>query len=85
MAKGMAEFAEKDLCQGAVNAKECNRYCHFLAGLVGEGLSRLFASGKLEKESLSKELHLSNQMGLFLQKTNVMRDYLEDHVDGRAF
>ena len=24
-------------------------------------------------------------MGLFLQKTNILRDYLEDYVDGRAF
>lgn len=24
-------------------------------------------------------------MGLFLQKTNIIRDYLEDYVDGRAF
>jgi farnesyl-diphosphate farnesyltransferase len=24
-------------------------------------------------------------MGLFLQKTNIIRDYLEDFVDGRAF
>jgi len=85
MAKGMAEFVEKDLGQGTVNTKEYNRYCHFVAGLVGEGLSRLFASSKLEKEHLSKELYLSDQMGLFLQKTNIIRDYLEDYVDGRAF
>lgn len=85
MAKGMAEFVEKDLGQGTINTKEYNRYCHFVAGLVGEGLSRLFSSSKLEKESLSKELNLSNQMGLFLQKTNIIRDYLEDYVDGRAF
>ena len=24
-------------------------------------------------------------MGLLLQKTNIIRDYLEDYVDGRAF
>ena len=24
-------------------------------------------------------------MGLFLQKTNIIRDYLEDYVDARAF
>jgi len=28
---------------------------------------------------------LANSMGLFLQKTNIIRDYLEDYVDGRAF
>lgn len=28
---------------------------------------------------------LDKSMGLFLQKTNIIRDYLEDYVDGRAF
>ena len=85
MANGMAEFVGKDLGQGTVNVQEYNRYCHFVAGLVGEGLSRLFSASGLEKPDLVNELHLSDQMGLFLQKTNIIRDYLEDYVDGRAF
>lgn len=85
MAAGMAEFVGKDLGQGTVDVKQFNRYCHFVAGLVGEGLSRLFAASGLEKPGMAKELYLSDQMGLFLQKTNIIRDYLEDYVDGRAF
>eukprot|EP00586_Coscinodiscus_wailesii_P003006 CAMPEP_0172483640 /NCGR_PEP_ID=MMETSP1066-20121228/10686_1 /TAXON_ID=671091 /ORGANISM="Coscinodiscus wailesii, Strain CCMP2513" /LENGTH=482 /DNA_ID=CAMNT_0013247613 /DNA_START=26 /DNA_END=1474 /DNA_ORIENTATION=+ len=85
MAEGMAEFVGKDLGQGTTDLAEYNRYCHFVAGLVGEGLSRLFAATGLEDEKLSNELFLSDQMGLFLQKTNIIRDYLEDYVDGRAF
>lgn len=85
MAGGMAEFVGKDLGQGTANIDEYNRYCHFVAGLVGEGLSRLFSASGLEKPSLANELRLSDQMGLFLQKTNIIRDYLEDYVDGRAF
>ena len=87
MATGMAEFVTKDLGQGTVDVAQYNRYCHFVAGLVGEGLSRLFVSSGLEKPSLvgCELLHLSDQMGLFLQKTNIIRDYLEDYVDGRAF
>lgn len=85
MAFGMAEFVGKDLGQGTLNIEEYNRYCHFVAGLVGEGLSRLFAATKLESPSFANETHLSNQMGLFLQKTNIIRDYLEDYVDKRAF
>eukprot|EP01083_Nonionella_stella_P050861 135161_1 len=81
----MAEFVGKDLGQGTTDIKQYNRYCHFVAGLVGEGLSRLFAASGLEKPSMAKEIHLSDQMGLFLQKTNIIRDYLEDYVDGRAF
>jgi farnesyl-diphosphate farnesyltransferase len=87
MATGMAEFVTKDLMQGTEDVAQYNRYCHFVAGLVGEGLSRLFVSSGLEKPSLvgCELLHLSDQMGLFLQKTNIIRDYLEDYVDGRAF
>jgi farnesyl-diphosphate farnesyltransferase len=85
MAAGMAEFVTKDLGQGTANIPEYNRYCHFVAGLVGEGLSRLFSACGLEKQSLGQELKLSDQMGLFLQKTNILRDFLEDYVDQRAF
>jgi farnesyl-diphosphate farnesyltransferase/isopentenyl-diphosphate delta-isomerase type 1 len=85
MATGMAEFVRKDLGQGTTNTEQYNRYCHFVAGLVGEGLSRLFAASGLEAGSFAGELHLSDQMGLFLQKTNIIRDYLEDYVDQRAF
>jgi len=85
MAQGMAEFVKKDLGQGTADISQYNRYCHFVAGLVGEGLSRLFAASGLENESLNNEVFLSDQMGLFLQKTNIIRDYLEDYVDGRAF
>jgi len=85
MAAGMAEFVSKDLGQGTLDIPEYNRYCHFVAGLVGEGLSGLFSESGLETPSLAEEVDLSNQMGLFLQKTNIIRDYLEDYVDGRAF
>ena len=85
MAAGMAEFVGKDLGQGTVDVSEYNRYCHFVAGLVGEGLSRIFATSAFESDSLASQLFLSDQMGLFLQKTNIIRDFLEDYVDKRAF
>ena len=50
MARGMGEYIGKDLGQGTENVKEYNRYCHFVAGLVGEGLSRLFAVSGLEEK-----------------------------------
>jgi farnesyl-diphosphate farnesyltransferase len=85
MADGMAEFVSKDLGQGTTDLLEYNRYCHYVAGLVGEGLSRLFSASQLEDPSVGEDRELSNQMGLFLQKTNIIRDYLEDYVDQRAF
>ncbi|CAN0161598.1 unnamed protein product [Scytosiphon promiscuus] len=85
MGAGMAEFVTKDLGQGTASTKEYDRYCHFVAGLVGDGLTRLFAATGIEAQELLHTPALANSMGLFLQKTNIIRDYLEDYVDGRAF
>ncbi|KAG2705808.1 hypothetical protein I3760_05G072700 [Carya illinoinensis] len=71
MGAGMAKF----ICQEVESIDDYDEYCHYVAGLVGLGLSKLFhASGS---EDLAPD-HLSNSMGLFLQKTNIIRDYLED-------
>lgn len=39
---------------------------------------QLFVSSGLESPELAQEEALSNDMGLFLQKINITRDYLED-------
>jgi len=85
MGAGMARFVALDLGQGTTSTEEYNLYCHFVAGLVGEGLSRLFVATNYENPMVASDLHTSNCMGLFLQKTNIIRDYLEDYVDGRAW
>jgi farnesyl-diphosphate farnesyltransferase len=83
MGEGMAEFAVKigsiDTC------KNYDLYCHYVAGLVGHGLSALFSASGLESPTLKNELEISNSMGLFLQKTNIIRDYLEDVEQGRTW
>ncbi|XP_031271680.1 squalene synthase-like [Pistacia vera] len=54
---------------------EYDEYCHYEAGLVGLGPSKLFhASGK---EDMAPE-HLPSSMGVFLQKAHIIRDFLED-------
>lgn len=63
----------------------CVQYCHYVAGLVGIGLSRLFSASQLEDPEVGRDTELANSMGLFLQKTNIIRDYLEDTQVGRAF
>ncbi len=52
---------------------------------VGICLSRLFSASELEGEEVGKDERLANSMGLFLQKTNIIHDYLEDVVQGREF
>ncbi|KAG2397941.1 Squalene synthase [Vigna angularis] len=71
MGAGMAKF----ICKEVETIEDYDEYCHYVAGLVGLGLSKLFhASGSEDLASDS----LSNSMGLFLQKINIIRDYLED-------
>jgi len=87
-----------------VTLADYDMYCHYVAGLVGIGLSQLFASSGvckradrlrqdcscssraplpearptgLEEKEFAKLDGLSNGMGLLLQKTNIIRDYLE--------
>ncbi|XP_033846415.1 squalene synthase isoform X2 [Periophthalmus magnuspinnatus] len=81
MGVGMAEFLEKKV----ESMKEWDKYCHYVAGLVGIGLSQLFSASQLEDPEVGQDSDLANSMGLFLQKTNIIRDYLEDTQDGRAF
>ncbi|MCO5614261.1 hypothetical protein L7F22_068541 [Adiantum nelumboides] len=57
----------------------------FCRRVVGEGLSRLFSESGVERAWLGDQLSLSNHMGLFLQKTNIIRDYAEDCAEGRHF
>ncbi|CAF1406535.1 unnamed protein product [Adineta steineri] len=82
MGNGMADFVGKT---GSIDTiKNYNLYCHYVAGLVDYGLSSLFTHNQLEDKNLYLNKDLSNSMGLFLQKTNIIRDYLEHLQAGRT-
>lgn len=87
MGNGMADF-----CHKAENNIECvntikdyDLYCHYVAGLVGNGLTRLFVQSGLANPILLERPQLQESMGLFLQKTNIIRDIKEDVDDKRRF
>ena len=83
----MADYAHKAATTGSIyleNTSEYDLYCHYVAGLVGEGLSRLFSASGKESPYIATQLELSNSMGLLLQKTNIIRDIRED-VDQERF
>ncbi|KIL62101.1 hypothetical protein M378DRAFT_193293 [Amanita muscaria Koide BX008] len=85
---GMADYAHKAATTGIIyldTIAEYDLYCHYVAGLVGEGLSRIFSVSKKEASWLGDQLELSNSMGLLLQKTNIIRDYREDVEQKRFF
>ncbi|KAJ0269670.1 hypothetical protein Brms1b_002732 [Colletotrichum noveboracense] len=87
MGNGMADYAlDTELNANGTNTiKEYELYCHYVAGLVGDGLTRLFVEGDLANPKLLERPELTESMGQFLQKTNIIRDIHEDYLDKRAW
>lgn len=89
MGAGMADYAALATPERPVaevdSIADYDLYCHYVAGLVGEGLSGLFAASGKERSFIADQLTLSNSMGLLLQKTNIYRDIKEDVDEGRGF
>lgn len=88
MGNGMAEYIldEEFNVNGVATIDDYNLYCHYVAGLVGEGLTNLFVLASFGDKTLTENnFAKAESMGLFLQKTNIIRDYHEDLQDGRSF
>lgn len=87
MGNGMADYAAKgehDIsCVNTI--ADYDLYCHYVAGVVGTGLTGLFVESGLANVALKERPRLQESMGLFLQKTNIIRDVKEDFVDKRQF
>jgi farnesyl-diphosphate farnesyltransferase len=87
MGNGMADYAnnaEHNLV-GVNTVKDYELYCHYVAGLVGEGVTRLFVEAGLANAMLLKKPELMESMGQFLQQVNITRDIKEDLDDNRRF
>lgn len=87
MGNGMADYCKdaEHNKEGIQTVKAYEVYCHYVAGLVGEGLTRLFVEAKLANPILLQRPELMESMGQFLQQTNIIRDIREDHEDKRYF
>ncbi|KAL5600950.1 hypothetical protein BROUX41_005784 [Berkeleyomyces rouxiae] len=87
MGNGMADYAvnAEHNTNGVSTIAEYEKYCHYVAGLVGEGLTRLFVTAEFALPELMEKSHLTESMGQFLQKTNIIRDVREDFDDKRRF
>ncbi|KAF2863337.1 ERG9, squalene synthase [Piedraia hortae CBS 480.64] len=87
MGNGMADYARKqdNTANVVITIKDYELYCHYVAGLVGEGCTRLFVEAKLANPALLQRPELIESMGQFLQQTNIIRDIREDHEDHRYF
>jgi len=87
MGNGMADYCAKaEHNTNAVDTvSDYDLYCHYVAGLVGNGVTRLFVESGLANQALMQRPQLQESMGLFLQKTNIIRDIREDFDDKRRF
>jgi farnesyl-diphosphate farnesyltransferase len=90
MGNGMADYARlahEDADGLSVKTiKQYELYCHYVAGLVGDGLTRMFVEAKFADPALLlEEPELMESMGQFLQQINITRDIWEDYHDGRFF
>jgi len=87
MGNGMADYAINGEFneKGVDTIKDYELYCHYVAGVVGEGLTRLFVTAELANPRLKEKKVLTESMGQFLQKTNIIRDIREDWDLGRRW
>ncbi|KAF3796704.1 hypothetical protein EJ110_NYTH00931 [Nymphaea thermarum] len=86
MGAGMAKF----ICMEVETISDYDEYCYYVAGLVGLGLSKLFHASRLEDLTPDDLSNCTGNMAMdlqfyagpnsfaYLQKTNIIRDYLED-------
>lgn len=83
MAEGMADFQDRDLRCGLASLQEMNDYCYFVAGVVGEMLTKLFCLYSPKIAAHREEmLDLAVSFGQGLQMTNILKDLWDDHQRG---
>jgi farnesyl-diphosphate farnesyltransferase len=86
MTKGMMYYQGKETLDGLADQNEMDRYCYYVAGVVGEMLTELFCDYCPELEP-KKELllPLSVSFGQALQMTNILKDVWIDQERGACW
>jgi len=83
MAKGMAEFQDLDLRYGLSSMEGMSDYCYYVAGVVGEMLTKLFCHYSPEIAAHRDDMmKLAVSFGQGLQMTNILKDLWDDHARG---
>jgi farnesyl-diphosphate farnesyltransferase len=83
MSRGMAEFQDKDLSHGLKDLRQMGDYCYYVAGVVGEMLTRLFCHYSPEIAAhRARLMELAVSFGQGLQMTNILKDLWDDHSRG---
>jgi farnesyl-diphosphate farnesyltransferase len=79
MGRGMPEFQRCKTLDGLATLEDLDRYCYFVAGVVGEMLTELFCEHSPGLYRHRGELMaLAVRFGQGLQMTNILKDIWED-------
>jgi len=83
MSKGMVHFQQRQSPEGLYDIQEMEDYCYFVAGVVGEMLTNIYANHesaiKAQQETL---MPLARSFGQGLQMTNILKDIWDDQKRG---
>jgi phytoene/squalene synthetase len=86
MSCGMRHYAQAWRTEGSltlVDLQDVNRYCYFVAGVVGELLTALFAIAEPSYAPSPSVWRDAQHFGLFLQKVNLLKDQRKDEAERR--
>jgi len=86
MCRGMSRYQRNASVDGLRDLADVDRYCYYVAGVVGEMLTELFAlhSGGVH-EHRKEMLALAPSFGEGLQLTNILKDVWEDRRRGACW
>ncbi|NNK00089.1 MAG: squalene/phytoene synthase family protein [Desulfatitalea sp.] len=83
MSRGMLEFQKKQNFNGLETLAQMNEYCYYVAGVVGDMLTRLFcAYSEAIAARKNNMVLLAASFGQGLQMTNIIKDLWEDKARG---
>ncbi len=83
MTRGMLYYQKHLPAFGLESLEELNRYCYYVAGVIGELLTDLFCDHSTQIANQYEALmQLSNPFGQGLQMTNIIKDLWEDFANG---
>lgn len=83
MCSGMARFQYQRGTAGLRDQHEMDRYCYYVAGVVGQMLTELFCAFSPRIAMRRNEMmQLAVSFGQGLQMTNILKDFWDDRADG---
>lgn len=86
MTDGMVYYQGQETLDGLADQAAMDRYCYYVAGVVGEMLTELFCDHCAElKPRRAEMMRLAVSFGQGLQMTNILKDIWDDRARGACW